>query len=356
MDISQVGSYPPPYGGQSVHIRNLKDFLVSKGHECIVLNTGQSKAAQEERIVNVADGVDLLRKLWANRTDLIHVHLGGIGSFNKLYLCFAVSKICRRQTVVVTLHSGGFVEDVERLRPVRKRLLLHILRRVDLVIAVNEAIRDFLVREGVDKEKVSLIPAYSLSVDLTDVKVPESVETFLSEHDPVLSCMGFFEPQYGFDLAIQAVKSLKKTYPGTGLVIMASGERNGSLPPVAEDLDAEYVLVLKDMEKTACLKVLSRSSAFLRPTDYDGDAISVREAVAIGTPVVASSVGTRPEGTVLFKRGDGDELLSLLEKILSGDQPAAHREMRIEDEGNLESILDGYREAVKKTLFCGKTK
>ena len=170
MEITQVGSYPPPYGGQSVHIKNLKDFLVSKGHECVVLTTGKSKTAHEERIINVADGVDLLRKLWANRTDLIHVHLGGIGTFNKLYLCFAVSKICRRQTVVVTLHSGGFVDDVERLRPVKKRLFLHILRQVDLVIAVNEAIRKFLVQEGVGKEKVSLIPAYSLRVDLTDVK------------------------------------------------------------------------------------------------------------------------------------------------------------------------------------------
>ena len=67
----------------------------------------------------------------------------------------------------------------------------------------------------------------------------------------------------------------------------------------------------------------------------------------MGTPVVASSVGTRPEGTALFKRGDGDELLRLLEGVLSGEQPAAHRKMRIEDDGNLERILDGYREAVK---------
>ena len=79
------------------------------------------------------------------------------------------------------------------------------------------------------------------------------METFLSEHDPVLSCMGFFEPQYRFDLAVQAIKSLKATYPESGLVIMASGEQNGSPLPVMEDLDEEDILVLKDMEKTTCL-------------------------------------------------------------------------------------------------------
>ena len=42
----------------------------------------------------------------------------------------------------------------------------------------------------------------------------------------------------------------------------------------------------------------------LRTTLYDGDAVSVREALWIGTPVIASDNGMRPEGVRLVPKED----------------------------------------------------
>jgi hypothetical protein len=53
----------------------------------------------------------------------------------------------------------------------------------------------------------------------------------------------------------------------------------------------------------ACLALMSACDVFLRPTLEDGDSISVREALALGVPVVASRVGARPAGAILFRPG-----------------------------------------------------
>ncbi|PYS32840.1 MAG: glycosyl transferase, partial [Acidobacteria bacterium] len=59
-----------------------------------------------------------------------------------------------------------------------------------------------------------------------------------------------------------------------------------------------------DVGHELCLTLMARSAVFSRPTLRDGDSISVREAAALGVPVVASNVGTRPEGVLLFEPGD----------------------------------------------------
>jgi len=62
---------------------------------------------------------------------------------------------------------------------------------------------------------------------------------------------------------------------------------------------------------------MSASDVFLRPTLEDGDSISVREALALGVPVVASRAGTRPDGALLFHRGDVEEMCAKVELALT---------------------------------------
>jgi len=49
---------------------------------------------------------------------------------------------------------------------------------------------------------------------------------------------------------------------------------------------------------------VAAADVFVRPTLADGDAISVREALALGRPTVASAVGARPSGALVFAAGD----------------------------------------------------
>jgi glycosyltransferase involved in cell wall biosynthesis len=46
------------------------------------------------------------------------------------------------------------------------------------------------------------------------------------------------------------------------------------------------------------------SDIFLRPTRSDGDANSIREALYLGVPVIASDCVERPDQVLTFRTGD----------------------------------------------------
>jgi glycosyltransferase involved in cell wall biosynthesis len=342
LNITQVGSYPPPYGGQSVHIQNLKNFLVSKGHRCYIYNTGANKDIKDNYIVNIKSTWDLILKLLRNDTQLVHVHCGGRGSYYKVYACYIVSKIFRKK-LVVSIHSGNFPENLKNLSRITKPIFITILRGYSIIICVNERIINSLIEEGIPQSKIRLLPAFSLNVDLSRVQLPPKTRVFLDEHCPLLSCMGFFEPLYGLELAIDAIATLKDEYPNIGLVVMASGyEKNTFLQKIGAKKCVDHVLVLENLPNAETLFVLSKSNVFLRPTLYDGDAISVREALAIGTPVIASKTDFRPEGTLLFEKGDIMDFIRRINECLIARSSRLKAPQKIIDHKNLQRILENY--------------
>jgi glycosyltransferase involved in cell wall biosynthesis len=83
-----------------------------------------------------------------------------------------------------------------------------------------------------------------------------------------------------------------------------------------------FVRLLGDVPHEACLAVLARSALMVRPTFADGDAISVREALALGVPVVASDAAPRPAGTLVFQTGSLEGLVGAIEGALCGARAA----------------------------------
>src|SRR5690606_18373815 len=77
--ILQITSYPPPRAGWGVRVQFLKRYLEKRGHECVVLNIGTSRAIPSEEYETVLGGVDYLRKVWrySIRGYVAHVHANG---------------------------------------------------------------------------------------------------------------------------------------------------------------------------------------------------------------------------------------------------------------------------------------
>ena len=62
---------------------------------------------------------------------------------------------------------------------------------------------------------------------------------------------------------------------------------------------------------------MQRLDVFVRPTYFDGDASSVREAQALGVRVVASDTDFRPDGVGRFPCGDADALAAAIDDALA---------------------------------------
>jgi hypothetical protein len=78
----------------------------------------------------------------------------------------------------------------------------------------------------------------------------------------------------------------------------------------------------------------------LRPTQYDGDSVSVREALAMGTRVLASRTAMRPPGVLLLASLEREALVTGVTEALASEPPTVKGGR---GEGNLEAVLDFYR-------------
>jgi glycosyltransferase involved in cell wall biosynthesis len=151
--------------------------------------------------------------------------------------------------------------------------------------------------------------------------------SWIERHRPLLSAALFFRPEYGFDLLIEGLAQLRRRHPALGCLVMGSGEQYAQAVNRVREAGLENeVLLLGDVDHDRCLALISRSHVFVRPTLEDGDSISVREALALGVPVVASRVGSRPAGAILFHPGDVKDMLSKVELALAHQQVSLSEE------------------------------
>jgi glycogen(starch) synthase len=191
------------------------------------------------------------------------------------------------------------------------------------MICVAPEIAAAVASLGVSEHRIEVTPAF-IGSERRPVTLNPQLAAWIEQHRPLLSTALFFRPEYGFDLLVNAIARLREHHPHVGCVVMGSGEDfQKARERVGQAGLDHHVLLAGDMDHDTCRALMSESHVFVRPTLEDGDSISVREAIELKVPVVASRVGTRPPGTILFKPGDVEDLLSKLEFALAQRRQAA---------------------------------
>ena len=131
------------------------------------------------------------------------------------------------------------------------------------------------------------------------------------------------------------------THPKAGLLIIGSGSQEGELRRlIADSPHARQILLAGDVPHAITLRAIAECDLFVRTTKYDGDSISVREALQAGTPVIATDNGMRPTGVTTVPVANLMELERAALHQLALPRPA--HEAPAADLSNLESVLDVY--------------
>ena len=338
--VALIGSYPPPHGGQSVHIRNLSMYLRMQGLDVRVFNTGSNKDVREDGVVNIASSRALLSiLLFGSRFNLIHVHVSSADDFGKL-APIGVAALLKGSPWLATIHSGNSADRLRTATFLRRAASRSLLAGAKKIICVNHIIQEEL-SNLVGAESIAVIPPFSL--DFSGSPVGKELEDFLSDHAPVLCCVGLYEPAYGFDQAVLLMTKVRELYPRAGLLLIGdkkSSEWCRSL--IAERSLERHVKLCGNLTHQECLTVMSRSALFLRPTRYDGDSLSVREALALGVPVVASATDFRPDGVILYRTGVIQDLAAKALTAIGTEGIGVSRS--VNDHGNLERVRQLYLE------------
>lgn len=95
------------------------------------------------------------------------------------------------------------------------------------------------------------------------------------------------------------------------------------------------------------LPVLAEATVFIRPTATDGDANSIREALSLGVPVIASDVVSRPKGCRLHENRNIDDLEVVTRRALAENVGRAKPQTVYVDDETLKQI-DLYLTSLEK--------
>jgi glycosyltransferase involved in cell wall biosynthesis len=237
---------------------------------------------------------------------LVHVHTTGANAKSWVVaLMGSRARLPFGPRGVLTLHSG-LAPSWLGAGGHRRRLAAAACAGYGRVVAVNDEIAGALVACGVPARKIEVVPPFSPSL-LVDPAPPPDLLPFRAECGPLYAAAVARGPTYGADVLLPAFRTVRERSRRAGLVLFGPA----SDPAWRRE---EGVLALGEIPHRAALGVIASADVFVRPTRADGDAVSVREALALGRAVVATRTGKRPEGCLLVPVGDPDALAEGMER------------------------------------------
>jgi glycosyltransferase involved in cell wall biosynthesis len=334
----------------AIHVAALWQALSARGVDVSVIDIGEGHHA-EAHVRRARAPLPYVAALarCAAEGRLVHVHTNGANVKSWLVaLAAGRARAPGRARGVLTLHSGSAPAFL-RARRAHRALAAAACAGFGRIVAVNLEIAAALGRAGVARARVEVLPAYTPSM-VEPREPPPQLAAFRAAHAPVLAAYVGPGPVYGADVLLEALARLRVVLPGAGLVCF--GART-------EGFRGPGLLGLGELPHRAALAVLEGSDAFVRPTRADGDAVSVREALALGARVVASDVVPRPEGCLTFRTGDAGDLAARLAQALDAPRPGA----RAGEPDPVERLVAIYRElasgraarSVKRRAGAGRT-
>lgn len=361
--------YPPVVvGGLGRHVHALARHLTGQGHEVVVLCRHEAGTdalthpttrtiSEGVRLVRVAEdpthltfekdlvawtlemghamiraGLALLRD-W--RPDVVHAH-------DWLVTHPAIALAEHAQVpLVATLHATEAGRHSGWLsQPLNQQI--HsvewwLANRADALITCSAAMRAEVAHLfEVDPDDLAVIHN---GIEPRSWRVPASlVQATRTRHSPdgspLLLYFGRLEWEKGVHDLIAALPRIRRTHPGTRLVVAGRGRQAASLVALARKLrvvrSVDFVGHLPDRALVACL---AAADVVVLPSRYEPFGMVALEAAAAGAPLVSSTTGGLAEVVIdgetglSFDPGDVDALAACVRTVLD-DPPAADRRAR----------------------------
>lgn len=332
-DIKEFAIVPPPYGGVSVYVRRLIKQLSRDGYKvgafyeqsCVDYSIKCSPLYDKWLWMQT---ILLPIKLWRYLRivapyKIVHSHFSLEGM---AYLWFI--KFFGRKKIIITIHNSMILNYYSSTNVVNRFFLKKMLRSDNIVwITVSEQGKQQLLKLPVKPyTPVHVIPPYVPEIEEEQKPLPSNMQEFLDGHDKNIAFYGHCfmrnggRDVYGFKTIIKLYSRISKI-SDIGLVLCLSDNND---PDGLFDLK-EYSKDLGVLDKIYWqigaidnIRLLWKEvDVYVRPTSTDGDSVAVREALDEGTVVVASDVCDRPQGVVLYKYGNDDNLYEVVKSNLN---------------------------------------
>jgi len=319
--ILQIGNYPPPLCGWAIQTKLVTEALRQRGHICQVLKINENRRVKDPAYIDVQNGWDYLYKVlkYALRGYRMNVHVNGQSKKGYFIALAAVLAGCAvGRPTLVTFHGGLSQAYFPRHDSSLLRWAFRWLFRLAGGVACDSPeIKRAIEEYGIASERVFAIATFSTQyLSFSSARLPDQVDTFLADHNPVFFSYVSFRPEYRLEVLQDCMRRYRQSHPHAGFIWLGFPAREFVL---AEQWTAAWpvkerasLLLLGNLDHDAFLTLMTRCFACVRTPACDGVAASVLEALTLGIPVVASENGRRPPAVITYNENDAGDMFAKL--------------------------------------------
>jgi glycosyltransferase involved in cell wall biosynthesis len=326
----------PKAGGAEVHVAEISQRMSAMGFEITQFACSFPGAPASERVAGMR--VERLgslplyyarvvartaRETRRGRFDVVVEHLNKVPFCARAYSAVPV--------VAVNHHLFGASAFLQVSWPIAlvvvaiERLIPWVYRGVPF-LAVSESSREDLVRRGIDAGRIDLI--------YNGVRFPEAEPKPLAARASRVVYLGRLEAYKRVDLLLRAAALLASRFPALEVVLVGRGAERPRLEQLAQELGlagrVRFTGFVSDAERD---ELVGSARVCVCPSVKEGWGITVIEANALGTPVVATDApglrdAVRPGETGILVADAGPQafaarMAEAIARVLSDDALAA---------------------------------
>ena len=216
----------------------------------------------------------------ARTSDIIHAHW-------TLSASAALIGQWHHQKPVLTTVQGSDIFQIPRL-PLGRWFTKRTLTRSRHITALSNALKEQVLHLGINDNKITIIPN---GVDTsTFTPLPSR------QREDIILFVGSLIQRKGANFLLEAMASIAHNFPHYRLVLIGDGPQKTSLQQLAKRLGIDQrVTFTGRLPQHQVKKWMQRAKVFVLPSVEEGMGVVLIEALASGTPVVASNVGGIPD-------------------------------------------------------------
>jgi len=224
----------------------------------------------------------LIKLIWRVGPDVV---LSGIAHLN--FLVLLLKPLLPHGVRLVIRQSGTASRSLsyDRLPPYTRFLYRFLYRHADEVICPTEAMaQDLAAVAGIDEKLIAVLPN---PLDGKHIEAALGAQSRWNSPGPNLLAIGRLSREKGFDLLIEAMKSIAQQFPAVRLTILGTGPEEAPLKARCRELELDRFVAFAGYEKLP-YSYYPGTTLFVLPSRHEGMPNALLEAVSAGLPVVAT--------------------------------------------------------------------
>jgi glycosyltransferase involved in cell wall biosynthesis len=331
------GIWPPDVGGPATHAPQVAEHLVRGGHTVEVLTTADGTPRAEAYPLHT-----VARSL---PTPLRHARVSAevVRLARRAEVVYAASMVTRtavgtaiaRTPLVIKLSGdiayeralrrgaySGTLEGFQQAAGVRLSLMrgtrTAALRRAKHVVCPSEFLRTLAIEWGLPPEHVSVLP--NPTPELPELAQRNELRQRYGVDGPTLAFAGRLTAAKSLDVALSALAEVD----GVSLLIAGDGDQRRALEQRAHELGLNgRARFLGRQQSREVLELFRAADAAVLSSSWENFPHAVLEALAVGTPVIATTVGGVGEvvhdgrNGLLVPPGDPDAFAAAVRRFFS---------------------------------------